>query len=1057
MTQGPYYNSCISKSKKIVNYNSRCTMRKSFLLLIMSAFSSLTMNAEDVFVYFKTGGLKMYPSECVKKFSTEDGAFKVVLTNDSVIVHPTDEIDSIAHATPVDLPYFTSFKFNNKYNDQVFTDVEATIAEDSIYASVGAIGKWLTPSFQVSDERAVVSVGGKMQISKQSRLSFADDVTYVLGYDNWQKLTYQKVADEVWSEVDTEITFEKVDLSAEQFSTNAPSNYEDTEGLDKMIDGDIRTFFHSTWGNGDYEILPLDECPYIEIALTEPLKTFNFGYTTRYDISNKVPSSLRLQVSHDGLTWVDVRDYTAEDGVPQSGYAMTFESPIVRLDEAYEYLRLTVLKASHKNYLIFSEFWLNKVTNDSYKEPTLISPAKYEFAFLPYGREVNVSIDWLTDAAPIPTVRIYTDEGILPPDKERYLRASITIDGAGVFPDFSDSVNIKGRGNTSWAGQNGKSPYRLKFDSSKKPFGLTKGKSWVLLANRQTGSMLSNAVAMKVASMVETAAANRVIPVELYINDDYRGSYNFTQHVGFSNNSVDIEDETNAVLLELDSYFDEDYKFKTYNYDLPTNVKDPDLVDYENPSEQLQLIQDDFENFTSVLNTGTEDYAHLVDVEKLARFMLVNELVMNLELGHPKSTFLYKENLLSPSSKYVFGPVWDFDWGYGYEKTGTYCVIDPTIDYFSGLVKNEGYAFFNDLRFNSDIVKRQYYKEWTEFMDGQLDELLDYVETYYAYANHSFKNNATRWNDGNNYEMVKNNTISWLRQRAQHIYENLEKYDLDAPTETMMGDVNLDGFITVADMVCIINRILELPNETFSFKQADLDANNAISINDLVHAIDLVMNQPQNSTSVLTRPLANAKIKTAPFMAELESVAYCPVSLNVDSCEYAALQFDVVLPDGVSLQSVDLAATMNRHVAKIAALSQNSYRVVVYSQGGQPISAGEHNLQLALRMDNMLLESQRKVNVSSAVITTAAGEDCRMPSCTSQFDVSTTGVALPENSYAISGGERLVIESLTSQDVRVYSADGRCVKVIRTQPGKTEVELPHGVYLVQGKKVMIGK
>ena len=112
----------------------------------------------------------------------------------------------------------------------------------------------------------------------------------------------------------------------------------------------------------------------------------------------------------------------------------------------------------------------------------------------PYGRDVSVNVEWPTDTARVPAIYIYTENGEFPADKETYLKAAIRIDGAGVFPDFNDSVNIRGRGNSSWAGQYGKSPYRLKFDDSKKPFGLTKGKSWVLLANKQTGSMLSNAV-----------------------------------------------------------------------------------------------------------------------------------------------------------------------------------------------------------------------------------------------------------------------------------------------------------------------------------------------------------------------------------------------------------------------------------------------------------------------------------------------------------------------------------------------------------------------------------
>ena len=200
----------------------------------------------------------------------------------------------------------------------------------------------------------------------------------------------------------------------------------------------------------------------------------------------------------------------------------------------------------------------------SITESELLQPAIYAMTWMPSGRKVAVDVEWLTDkATQVPRIDINIEGGKMPADRETYLRAHITIDGAGVFPSMQDSVNIRGRGNSSWAGETGKSPYRLKFDSSVKPFGLTKGKSWVLLANRQTGSMLSNAMAMKVAAMIETAGANRIIPVELYMNGNYRGSYNFTQQCGFSNNSIDLEDETNAARLELETYYDETNRFTT--------------------------------------------------------------------------------------------------------------------------------------------------------------------------------------------------------------------------------------------------------------------------------------------------------------------------------------------------------------------------------------------------------------------------------------------------------------------------------------------------------------
>ena len=179
---------------------------------------------------------------------------------------------------------------------------------------------------------------------------------------------------------------------------------------------------------------------------------------------------------------------------------------------------------------------------------------------------------------------------------------------------------------------------------------------------------MSNAVGMKAANLMKASAANHIVPVDLYLNGEYRGSYNLTEKVGFSNNSVDLADETAAALLELDSYYDEpsNQKFRSYPYNLPINIKEPEFAE-GTTTLTLDVIQNDFNAFMATLSKG-KDISKYVDVEQLARFLMVNELICNFELYHPKSTFCYRESFASDTSKYVFGPVWDLDWGFGYEQ-----------------------------------------------------------------------------------------------------------------------------------------------------------------------------------------------------------------------------------------------------------------------------------------------------------------------------------------------------------------------------------------------------
>lgn len=409
-----------------------------------------------------------------------------------------------------------------------------------------------------------------------------------------------------------------------------------------------------------------------------------------------------------------------------------------------------------------------------------------EWAMRPYGRHYRVTADWLVDRVTnVPRMDIDIENGEMVSSKDVYLSAKITIDGAGVFPSMdATDVQIKGRGNTSWSSNPwDKNPYRLKFVKKQAPFGLKKAKSWVLQANSQTRSMMANAVGMKIARMVGTAAANHVIPVELYINGNYRGSYIFTEKVGVSANSVDVEDETVAALLELDTYYDEAYKFRTTRYNLPVNIKDPDLSETETHLT-LDGIKADFNRFTDALYRK-EDISPLVDVDMLARYLMVNDLIVNYEIQHPKSTYVYKADMTDKDSKYVFGPVWDLDWAFGYETNRNYCTADQNADFWTAYSrKMESWTFIRDLRQNTgEVVDKAYYKVWTDFMDNHLQEIIDYCGDYYRYARPSFEHNATLWSDGRGYASVSGNMSSWIDTRARYVYSQLTPYDLTEPDD----------------------------------------------------------------------------------------------------------------------------------------------------------------------------------------------------------------------------------------------------------------------------------
>ena len=773
-------------------------LRQIILLVLLGFLTEVSVAQTDAchYVYFSDGSVEAYPLEYVKMLETTSDGYVLTLVNDSVCEWGVSAVDSVSSVAPA-FPQFVEFDFNDNANEQLVNDVYGSITDGKVTATVAAIGKWLTPAYKLSDKAAVAYVDGVAQVSGVSRLRFADEIVYSLGYPKYQRFSMEKISDEVWSETDEVI--ESVALTEDMLSTNAPTAIEG-EGLGMMLDNNVNTIFHSTWSADPVYEVDLNKQVYISVALTKPISDLQFYYSGRLNNDRYHVLEWRIEASNDGKDWVEVATIDESDGLPLASYT----SPTIALGASYSHLRFTAVRVGYKNYLCISEFRLYEV-KDASGGPVLLEPARYAYCMRPLGREVPVDVTWLTDkAASVPRIDIYVDGGQMVSSKDYYLNALIMIDGNGVFADFEDSVQIKGRGNSSWSSNPfAKNPYRLKFASSVKPFGLKKGKNWNLIAQAQTGSMMSNPMAMKVARMVGAAGANDVVPVDLYMNGLYRGSYIFTQKTGLANNSIDLDDEAAAVFLELDTYYDETYRFYSNSYSLPVNIKEPDFSEGETVLDMAQ-VKTDFNRFeTSVYNDS--HFERLVDVDMLVRFMLVNELVLNTELGHPKSTFLYKENLNDLGSPYVFGPVWDFDWGYGYEGDRGYCTSSPEQNLFGYHPSGKGNRFFSKLWKSSELVKRKYYELWCDFMENHLQELIDYADDYFAYANNSFVENAYQWGDGWNYEYTAGNMKTWLEARAHYIFDNLTAYNLDVPMVPLYGDVNGDKAVASDDLDMLLS------------------------------------------------------------------------------------------------------------------------------------------------------------------------------------------------------------------------------------------------------------
>lgn len=420
------------------------------------------------------------------------------------------------------------------------------------------------------------------------------------------------------------------------------------------------------------------------------------------------------------------------------------------------------------------------------------------YRYVPFGREVTVEVDFPTTSstlAKVPCINITTKTGAVPLSKTSFISATISIQG-GIFPDMpTTDILIKGRGNSSWSGSSrSKNSYHFKFSEKQKPLGMKAGKHWVLLGNKQTGSMLCNAVGHKVSALAGCDAPCHIVPVELYINGTYRGSYNLTEKVGLKNNSVNLDDESCAAMLELDTY-DDVAIFPDNAYRVSTKIHDPDFDEEDSLLNiTMQDILYDWQTALETLRYGSDDEClNHFDLQSLVSFLMVNDLCINFEFTHPKSVFLYSENVIDADAFSVapdptpwhMGPTWDWDWAFGYRQTSATYFENCKEKSFFGSLMNKVNGLWYDLRYRHPAVDEAYFRLWHSFIgDGRLDELCSYVVDFYNYAAPSFRHNVQSFcseKDNTAYVTLSRRAASWLRGRANYIYDSLTPYDIPTP------------------------------------------------------------------------------------------------------------------------------------------------------------------------------------------------------------------------------------------------------------------------------------
>ena len=163
------------------------------------------------------------------------------------------------------------------------------------------------------------------------------------------------------------------------------------------------------------------------------------------------------------------------------------------------------------------------------------------------------------------------------------------------------------------------------------------------------------------------------------------------------------------------------------------------------------------------------------DLDSFVDYILLYNVVLNSEIGHPKSLYIHKEGL-GDGIKYMCGPAWDFDASFNLmeEEWGNSSPRDPN----GGLWMNE---MFKKLIYTDGFIER--YKERLAWFDAEVfPRMLAFLDEYSQKVRPSAKLNGEIWPAGDStgwcvalnsfdHEARTAELRKWLEDRMHHLRE----------------------------------------------------------------------------------------------------------------------------------------------------------------------------------------------------------------------------------------------------------------------------------------------
>ena len=269
------------------------------------------------------------------------------------------------------------------------------------------------------------------------------------------------------------------------------------------------------------------------------------------------------------------------------------------------------------------------------------------------------------------------------------------------------------------------------------------------------------------------------------------------------------------------------------------------------------------------------------------------------------------------------------------------------------------------------------------------------------------------------------------------------------------GDSNDDDRVSVSDAVNTVNYIVGNTPKVFNRRAADVDANGSINVADASATVQIALGQPLASApsmAVASDDNAAAAIDSDRLVVSdmrLSAGEEASIEVKLDNAiDYTALQADILLPEGVELDDVELGSRAAGHTVMSREVAPGVVRVAVFSIGNETFADSDDAL-LTLNVKARKDFNGGMLNMANVFASDMDAQEYRLEAIGGHIG-GASGIGAVNGDtvslVAVDGG--IEVSGAQGATVSVYSLDGVNVDRFKVTSDKVFRALASGFYVI---------